>query len=571
VTLRNHDEAVRRAGKERDTTQRQLTTLTGLAMPKDVPSLADELHVADEEIARLADEIAQREDEEHTAEEGRTELGDKTALTQALEAHVAREWHTAELGEVEAHAKAAGMQATRLVAEFKRVEEELRQAKARRDQIRDAHVALDLAHRLAVGEPCPVCLRPVAELPRHREPADLADAGREIGTKETNLIQLRSAHREAEVEAAKLQQKSEEIRDRLTELAPQIDAHPDRSELTHRLAAIESADQQVRKARAAIRAARNKHKLAMDTAVALRRKAEQGWRDLDQARDKVVVLGAPPLNRDDLHRAWITLLTWRDQAVAQQEQTLVTLTKQLDDAERVRDEERASLTGRLERDGMAVPAKASPEQISEAVTTATARAEAHVEQVRANREHARELDEQARSYEQEAHIAHELTLVLRANNFEKWLCEEALDLLVTTASETLRDLSVGQYELVLGAKGDIEVVDYAEAGMRRSVRTLSGGETFQAALALALALSSQVAGLAATAARSLDSIFLDEGFGTLDPATLDTVAITLEHLAAGGDRMVGIVTHIPALADRVPVRFEVTRDSSGSHLTRAVT
>src|SRR5207302_5489088 len=100
------------------------------------------------------------------------------------------------------------------------------------------------------------------------------------------------------------------------------------------------------------------------------------------------------------------------------------------------------------------------------------------------------------------------------------------------------DLSDGQYELALSAKSEIEVIDYAEAAMRRSARTLSGGETFQAALALALALSDQVAGLAATAARSLDSIFLDEGFGTLDPATLDTVAATLEHLAVGGDRMV---------------------------------
>jgi exonuclease SbcC len=77
-----------------------------------------------------------------------------------------------------------------------------------------------------------------------------------------------------------------------------------------------------------------------------------------------------------------------------------------------------------------------------------------------------------------------------------------------------------------------------------------------------------VSGLAAAAARSLESIFLDEGFGTLDPVTLDTVATTLERLATNTDRMVGIVTHVPALADRVPVRFEVTRDVKGSHLRK---
>jgi len=139
---------------------------------------------------------------------------------------------------------------------------------------------------------------------------------------------------------------------------------------------------------------------------------------------------------------------------------------------------------------------------------------------------------------------------------------------VSAASQTLKELSDGQFELVLDARNTIEVIDYAEAGMRRNVRTLSGGETFQASLALALALSEQVAGLSAGAARSLESIFLDEGFGTLDPATLDTVAATLERLATAGDRMVGIVTHVPALAERVPVRFAVSRDASGSHLER---
>jgi len=99
------------------------------------------------------------------------------------------------------------------------------------------------------------------------------------------------------------------------------------------------------------------------------------------------------------------------------------------------------------------------------------------------------------------------------------------------------------------------------------VRTLSGGETFQASLALALALSEQLAGMSAGAA-SLESIVLDEGFGTLDVATLDTVAATLENLAARGDRMVGVVTHVRALAERIPVRFEVSRDARTARVER---
>jgi exonuclease SbcC len=73
--------------------------------------------------------------------------------------------------------------------------------------------------------------------------------------------------------------------------------------------------------------------------------------------------------------------------------------------------------------------------------------------------------------------------------------------------------------------------------------------------------------LAAAGAARLDSIFLDEGFGSLDPETLDVVATTLEALAQG-QRMVGVITHVTALADRVPVRYAVSRDARTSSVAR---
>ena len=125
------------------------------------------------------------------------------------------------------------------------------------------------------------------------------------------------------------------------------------------------------------------------------------------------------------------------------------------------------------------------------------------------------------------------------------------------ASAKLAALSGGQFDLAY-EDGDFYVIDHTDADSRRSVRTLSGGETFQASLALALALSSQMSALAAGGAARLDSIFLDEGFGTLDPETLEVVvAATLETLAQG-QRMVGVITHVAALAERVPVRFIVS-------------
>ena len=92
------------------------------------------------------------------------------------------------------------------------------------------------------------------------------------------------------------------------------------------------------------------------------------------------------------------------------------------------------------------------------------------------------------------------------------------------------------------------------------MKTLSGGETFLASLALALALAEGLAGLASEgrAGDALESLFLDEGFGTLDPETLAQVVQALDALH-GGRRMVGVVTHLPELAAQLPARIEVRR------------
>jgi exonuclease SbcC len=202
-----------------------------------------------------------------------------------------------------------------------------------------------------------------------------------------------------------------------------------------------------------------------------------------------------------------------------------------------------------------------PADYRQAAALAAHKAEAALERVRDKREQLDRLAEQVAGKEREAQVAKALALHLRSDRFERWLLAEALDALVAGASRIMRELSGGQYDLTHD-KGEFFVVDHADASLRRAVRTLSGGETFQASLALALALSEQLAGLS-TASASLESIMLDEGFGTLDASTLDTVAATLENLAARGDRMVGVVTHVPALAERIPVRFEVTKDARG--------
>ena len=73
--------------------------------------------------------------------------------------------------------------------------------------------------------------------------------------------------------------------------------------------------------------------------------------------------------------------------------------------------------------------------------------------------------------------------------------------------------------------------------------------------------------MSATGASKLEGLFLDEGFGSLDPETLDVVATALEELGAGG-RTIGVITHVRELAERIPVRFELRKEGNVSSISR---
>jgi exonuclease SbcC len=208
---------------------------------------------------------------------------------------------------------------------------------------------------------------------------------------------------------------------------------------------------------------------------------------------------------------------------------------------------------------------ATPETATTRVATELARAQAAFDQAKQDLARAEKLQSEIADATEKAQVARELSLLMRSNNFPQWLINSALTALIGEASTVLFELSNGQFELT-SEEGNLFVIDHNNADLTRSVKTLSGGETFQASLALALALSRQMSALSTSGSAKLEAIFLDEGFGTLDGETLDEVASTLETLSASGSRMVGVVTHVPALADRIPVRLRVSRDDKGSHV-----
>ena len=126
------------------------------------------------------------------------------------------------------------------------------------------------------------------------------------------------------------------------------------------------------------------------------------------------------------------------------------------------------------------------------------------------------------------------------------------------ANAQLRYLTSERYQLKVESIGDLTVVDRWNANEKRPVETLSGGESFLTSLALALALSELSRGRA-----QLNSLFLDEGFGTLDTETLDIAIAALEGLRMQG-RNIFLISHIQELTRRLPVKIQVNKKGNGS-------
>jgi exonuclease SbcC len=404
-----------------------------------------------------------------------------------------------------------------------------------------------------------------------REAAATAAAGHRAAAAgfagaEGELARLRTqalaATRGEQQAAAELSQ----VTARVAELTGQLRDTPGETEIAERLQLLDQLEAQAAQAGQSLLKAR-RERTAQDAVLAGLQRGEDAARGaLSLARDRVVALGAPAVDGLGILAGWTQLAAWADGLAIQRGQDISAASSAAQAARQSASELAAGLRAGLASEGIELATDSLPARAAAEVATALADAHAATARIAERRAQAAALASRRREAQEEQQVARLLGNLLRADNFQRWLVTEAADDLVATASQMLSTLSSGQFDLAYDA-GDFYVIDHADADSRRSVRTLSGGETFQASLALALALSSQISALAAAGAARLDSIFLDEGFGTLDSETLDVVATTLETLAQG-DRMVGVVTHVTALAERVPVRFRVTRNARSSTITR---
>jgi exonuclease SbcC len=541
--------------------------LAAVSTPADVGGLAGQIAAAETLLAASAGRRNEAAAQAGRAGQARDALPDKAATQRWLENYVLRRDLVAEASQQSAVLAACQAREHEAATAVQTAEAGVIAARTALEVAQRAHAAAGLAESLHVGDECPVCRQRIVALPGHEAPADLATARAALDAASKAQRQAQASHQETARATAAAQSNLDGTQARLDKAAQVMAAAPGEDELTQQLAAITAADAAVAQAGLQARARQTEFAAAERARAALAADEQRAWSDLNAARDKLVPLGAPAVATgpgQDLAVAWAALATWAQAEHARLAERQPELVKAAAHLQQQVTGASVALTGLLAEH------QVQAESLARAAATVAehrVRAETALHRIREDRKQAARLDTQIAARQEEAQVAAMLGNLLRANSFERWLCTEALDSLVREASGTLLELSGGQYELDRDERNDLVVVDHEDAGARRPVHTLSGGETFQASLALALALSRQVIGLSA-GMRELNSMFLDEGFGTLDSDTLETVASTLERLAADSDRMVGVVTHVSELAERVPVRFVVTRSGTTSAIVK---
>ncbi len=382
-------------------------------------------------------------------------------------------------------------------------------------------------------------------------------------------IEVLEAEQAADRGVTQLTESESILRAQLTSLRATVADLPGEDELQAQLAECGRLQTEMERADSGFDDAEARYERAAAELKAVNERHARATRHLQTGRDRVAAFGPPTIDPTDLAAAWAILTGW----IQDQIEVATTKRRAAIDKRTAKVNRRSAVVSDLRElcvdiiDG--VDSDASVTELGELLTTERAASATGLEHFDKRRTALKILGERVSALTEHAQVADHLGRLLRTDGFESWLMEAALDHLAERATRRLFELSDGQYSLEV-ANRDFVVRDHTNADELRSARTLSGGETFLASLSLALAVADATAELASEDAPRMESVFLDEGFGTLDPHTLDTVATAVEELGATG-RFVGVVTHIRELADRMPVRLEVTKAGGAATVERTET
>lgn len=354
----------------------------------------------------------------------------------------------------------------------------------------------------------------------------------------------------------KLQSEESEIRSRIAAVTKSSDPAGERQRLAKQVTDLEASERRAREA--SVEAQRS-----LERAKATEDGLEHGLSDCRAQAEHASEKAAKALQECGFPHA----AGARSASLSADDQRQLETAIRTYEAERHQVEGRISdldqlLAGRLvteqeHRDAQAKSQAAT--QAHHAAMDSVTRCRQNVERLTAQVERALALRAELTELESRSVLSEQLARDLKNDGFQRYLLEEAFCGLVQGASVRMKDWT-NRYTLEWD-DGAFYAIDHDNGGERRRAETLSGGETFLASLCLALQLSEEV--LRTAGAVQIDSLFIDEGFGSLDVESLEVVTEAIESLRIGG-RMVGIITHIRELTERLPGCIEIDKGQGQS-------
>ncbi len=500
-----------------------------------------EARLAVERLADRSADVARADAAAATAAQAR----DETAATAARAAE---------------HAAAAEATHRKVVETRDAAREARRAAEADLHEARHADSAAELRATLAAGEPCPVCRQPVATLPkagrrpglatkqkavdkaaRAEERAEqeltaaiegAAAAGRDLAAARERAA---SAEQAMSAAAARVQEVAAARAEAAAAAADRLGAGDPGELLAAAEARLAAAEEEATRARAVLAEAAS----AVEEARAGADEAREGVQRLAtelaalaaRIGVDVQVAAAPDAvaaGLDDVRRAW-------EEAVAAADDEIRAVQEQRGEV--------AAARGKL-LEGLGLRADADFAEALQEARAAVASLAGQIELLEQRVARFAELEKQNAALVAKLATYRVLAEDLAPSKFLKYLLDEERVGLADLGSERFELLSGGRYRFTAG----FDVVDLAAADAERRADSLSGGETFLASLALALALAEMVT----RRGGRLDAFFLDEGFGSLDSEHLDLAMEGIERLVADSpDRLVVLVSHVPEMRHRI--------------------
>ncbi len=510
--------------------------------------------------------------------------------------------------------------------ESARSQAEAAKAKAEQhlEQLQHKHSAIELRRELHPGEPCPVCEQTVKKAPALVAVADvdaakdaLKQAQKKFDKANQEFLTAPANFEMAEKEIAHKSKSLKVLLDSISLVHEKVRAllgaepGPDTLNKLEKLAAsIEQAQKQaasLEKQWAATRDAeserRNHVELLNQQCANLRERLEETVQQVQQKQKELAGLEQSLVDAPDLK-----VLEQQFKALEQAKEEKYNLEKRREEARSTLEQTKrdsADASGRLENETKraaqaksdleqaAKQAQKTESQLREAVApvelpggreletlrgelkaandllrdaesdrrTTQARLAAVEDKLKKNTE----LREQCKQLKQSAAVYGDMGTLLNATHFQDYMLQSSYRLLAREGSRYFEELTGGRYSFH-SEKDDFAVRDHSNGDELRSVSTLSGGESFLASLSLALALAQSIVELSGERGKAaLESLFLDEGFSTLDPETLGKVADALPALQKKG-RLIGVITHVESLAEQLPARIEIAKTPTGSRI-----